>query len=285
MSTNKRECPHCAGDLTKYEDPAAVDLIANLTAQLTEAQARAEKAERERDENHKMWEHWQTEAVKAQGELFELKQIDWNLVLKTAAEATESLRQQLAASKARVEAVEKERDEFQSRLTSEWAVALERDALAAECCRMRTALEFVRANVYHDLSKMAIAARVDAALSTPQSAPRVQGGEEKDQKLNQLVEEIAKTSVGIHRLYEAVCGGNYPDSNYATHDAVLLKLATERAIALRQKLEEWVQPCFCVGREGKCLLCETRDLLPGVGEELKVNPAAIDAAKAQGGEE
>ena len=36
-------------------------------AHAAELAAKLAQAETERDENHKMWEHWQTEAVRAQG--------------------------------------------------------------------------------------------------------------------------------------------------------------------------------------------------------------------------
>ncbi len=35
----------------------------------------------------------------------------------------------------------------------------------------------------------------------------------------------------------------------------------QRERALRDKLMEWIQPCFCAGRSAKCLMCETRELL------------------------
>jgi hypothetical protein len=66
---------------------------------------------------------------------------------------------------------------------------------------------------------------------------------------------------GVHAAYEAVCGKKYPGGNYACDQLVLLRLITERAGAMRAKLEEWIRPCFCEGHAGRCLMCETRDLL------------------------
>lgn len=48
---------------------AANDTITALRAQVKQLRAALTSAQKERDENHRMWEHWQTEAVKAQGEL------------------------------------------------------------------------------------------------------------------------------------------------------------------------------------------------------------------------
>lgn len=47
-------------------------------------------------------------------------------------------RKELTTVRAALEATEKERDEFQSRLTSEWAIAIERDTALAELAKVKT---------------------------------------------------------------------------------------------------------------------------------------------------
>lgn len=54
---------------------------------------------------------------------------------------------------------------------------------------------------------------------------------------------------------------------------IVAKTATNNSLhaevlQLRAKLEEWLKPCFCEGHAGKCLMCETRELLHPPNDKL-----------------
>lgn len=129
-----------------------------------------------------MWVHWQTEAVKAQGEVAEFKRYDWDLVLTTANKNFDTIKAEADTLRSEVELITKERDEAR-RLIAMKQVA--HDSLAKLHCtlqnqhsKMRVERDSLRAEVErlkaHNLAK--------TIASKPLSPDEVRDGEAPSSK-------------------------------------------------------------------------------------------------------